>query len=133
MLLMSTFPRESAVTQCDITKSQIKLHNLTLSRRNNISVVVDNTFCIFNENSTLSLYGESLNLWLSIGGLIRGNVEIHFERGASFYRGTISPSVFFGFIYGREDIFQVTKYEFGYKVKITCDGAVARFTLTVQI
>ncbi len=93
--------------------------NLSHKRKDEISAVTDSTFYVFKEPNYLFLYGESLNLWLSIGGIIKGNnVEVVRESNKVYYRGVISPSVFFGFIYNKTNIFDVTSVCFGYKIKI---------------
>ncbi len=92
--------------------------NLSHKRKDEISAVADSTFYVFKEPNCLFLYGESLNLWLSIGGIIKGNIEIVRESNKVYYRGVISPSVFFGFIYNKTNIFDVTSVCFGYKIKI---------------
>ncbi|TNI12502.1 hypothetical protein [Aeromonas veronii] len=92
--------------------------NISHKRKDEISAVADSTFYIFKEPESLFLYGESLNLWLSIGGIIKGNVEIIREDKKIYYRGVISPAVFFGFIYNKTNLFDVTSICFGYKVKV---------------
>ncbi|EKP0261710.1 hypothetical protein JFQ93_003010 [Aeromonas sobria] len=91
---------------------------LSLRRKNEISVVVDSTFYVFNENCSLYLYGKSLDLWLSIGGIVKGDIQIIWENNRPYYQGLLSTDVFFRFIYDQNRIFDVSDFIFGYKIKI---------------
>lgn len=91
---------------------------LSLYRMNELSKVFDNSFLIFKEDYSLHIYGESLTKWLSIGGLIKGDVQITWEKGAFYYNAGISSVVFFRFILDQRKIFEVFDIGFGYKVEI---------------
>ena len=97
--------------------------NLSLHRKVDISVVIDSTFYVFNEKGTLFIYGESLNLWLSIGGLIKGNVQVVWRKHTPYYQGVISSGVFFKFIYDQGKIFDVSPVRFGYKIRVKANDA----------
>ncbi|MCX7132120.1 hypothetical protein [Aeromonas sp.] len=96
---------------------------LTHKRKNELSIITDSTFYIIKESNALFLYGESLNLWLSIGGIVKGDVEIVRENNKLYCRAVISPSVFFGFIYNETNVFDVTPVCFGYKIKLNGSGS----------
>ncbi|OCA61871.1 hypothetical protein A9R10_11135 [Aeromonas piscicola] len=56
--------------------------------------------------------------WLSIGGLIRGNIKIEAEKGVHYYKASISPSIFIKVILEKGEIFDVLHFDFGYKIKV---------------
>lgn len=91
---------------------------LEASERHKLSKVIGDTFIILKQDYSLLVCGESLTAWLSLGGLIRGDMRIMKNKGLTYYEATISSGVFFRFILDQTHIFEVTDVPYGYKVKI---------------
>ncbi len=100
------------------TNIPLNSNDISLLRKNDLSSVINNEFLIFKENSSLCLYGDSLTMWLSIGGVTRGDVQALVENGNVFYRGEIPILVFFKNVFNDKVMFDVVDMGFGYKVKV---------------
>jgi hypothetical protein len=100
------------------TNITLNSNDISLLSKNDLSSVINNEFLIFKENSSICLYGESLTLWLSIGGVTRGDVQILVQNGKVFYRGEIPLLVFVKNVFNDKVMFDVVDMGFGYKVKV---------------
>lgn len=100
------------------TSCRVSFSKSSVSRKNDLSKVIDNSFFIFKESDSLYVYGESLTEWLSIGGLIQGSIKMKSEKGVHYYKARISPSIFIKVILEKGEIFDVLHFNFGYKIKV---------------
>ena len=96
---------------------------LSAAVRHRMSTVTDSTFFVFedieNDDVVLSIYGDSLTFWLSIGGVVKDSVTILSENKKVYLKGLISPSIFCKAVHERPDLFDISKVECGFRIRAT--------------